>query len=180
MRYLSWAVVLISVGFIAAWQVRDGMIDLSGLAVNEGEVIGTVIEAPGDATVSASVQLAQRYAKAWSSHDPEQVATVFAPDATFVTTGGDSYRGHDGIRRLVGEVLAEVPDMQLVMDSLESEADHLVFHWTFIGTHTASGRNVQISGTETWRLDASGLIAESHEHYDADAYAAQIEAPPAD
>lgn len=62
------------------------------------------------------------------------------------------------------------PDLIVTFDRLEPKADRVLFHWTFIGTHSVpggTGNRVRISGYEDWRIGPDGLIADSKGYYDA-------------
>lgn len=69
------------------------------------------------------------------------------------------------------------PDLQVLLDELRPEDDHVVYHWTLAGTNTGpggTGRAVRISGYEVWRIDANGLIANSSGHFDSREYQRQL------
>ncbi len=58
-------------------------------------------------------------------------------------------------------------------DAARGAGDHLVYIWTFTGTHAATGNAVSVTGWEEWDLDASGLITLSRGWFDAEDYARQ-------
>jgi hypothetical protein len=69
------------------------------------------------------------------------------------------------------------PDMIVTFDKLEPRGNRIAFHWTLIGTNTGpggTGKCVQISGYELWRIDNNGLIAESRGHFDPAEYERQL------
>jgi len=67
----------------------------------------------------------------------------------------------------------------VTMDRLTGVGDRVEYHWTLTGTNTGpggTGRAVRISGFESWRIGADGLIEESIGSFDADEYQRQISA----
>jgi predicted ester cyclase len=52
------------------------------------------------------------------------------------------------------------------MDDLVETQGKILYHWTFEGTHSETGKRVRISGFEAWRIGDDGLIAESLGNFD--------------
>ena len=78
--------------------------------------------------------------------------------------------GRDAIADVARGLMTAFPDMIVTMDRLVPRADLLEHQWTFTGTNDGpggTGRPVRISGYESWRFDAEGLIADSRGHFDA-------------
>jgi predicted ester cyclase len=74
--------------------------------------------------------------------------------------------------------MTDFPDLKVFMDGLTVEAERIVYRWTLTGTNTGpggTGKRVQISGFEEWRIGADGLIAESRGHFDSAEYQHQLE-----
>ena len=122
-------------------------------------------------------KFAKRYAEAWCSQNPENVAEFFA--------GGDSLSVNDGPPAIGRAAIAEVargfmttfPDMVVAMDKVVHDEEGTKFHWTLTGTNTGpggTGRRVRISGYELWKFDPDGLIAESKGHFDNTEYERQL------
>ena len=116
---------------------------------------------------------AQKYAKAWSSQDPEKVAAFYAKNG-FI-------RVNDGSPAPILEVarafMRDFPDMVVTMEDLTNNAEGTKFHWTLDGTNNGpggTGSRVRISGYELWRFGEDGLIAESKGHFDAADYERQL------
>jgi len=62
------------------------------------------------------------------------------------------------------------PDMQVLLDAVRVRSGRAEFHWTLTGTNSGpggTGRQVRISGFESWQFGADGLIAASQGHFDA-------------
>ena len=74
--------------------------------------------------------------------------------------------------------MRDFPDMIVTFDKLEARADRTAFHWTLTGTHAGMGNRVQISGYELWKINNTGLIAESRGHFDAAEYERQMKGTP--
>jgi len=122
-------------------------------------------------------EFAKRYAKAWSSRDPESVAAFYLPDGSLTVNAGRPAVGHAAIAEVARGFMTAFPDMEVTMDRLICESRGTVFHWTLTGTNTGpggSGKRVRISGYELWRLDPQGLIANSEGHFDSAEYERQL------
>jgi hypothetical protein len=68
---------------------------------------------------------------------------------------------------------ADIPDLSLTCDGTRVAGDHVVYLWTFTGTHAATKRRVSVSGWEEWELDATRKVSSSLGWYDAEDYARQ-------
>jgi len=70
------------------------------------------------------------------------------------------------------------PDLRVDMDAVLARGDRTEYRWTLTGTNTGpggSGHPVRITGFELWQMDADGLIASSHGHFDDAEYRRQLE-----
>ena len=124
------------------------------------------------------LEFAWRYTAAWCSHDPAAVASFFSPTGTLRVNNGDPAIGHDAIAELARGFMTTFPDLEVRMDDLSVDDTRVIYRWTLIGTNTGpggTGRHVQISGFEEWRIGADGLIAESQGHFDVADYRRQLE-----
>ena len=68
---------------------------------------------------------------------------------------------------------SDVPDIKIVCDGLRCAGDHVVYLWTFTGTHAGTKRPLRVSGWEEWDLDADYKVKASRGWYDADDYTRQ-------
>ena len=121
--------------------------------------------------------LAQRYAKAWCSQNPEGVAAFFAERGSISINNGPPAVGRTAIAREAQAFMSTFPDMIVTFDKLEPRGDRTAFHWTLTGTNTGpggTGKCVRISGYELWKIDNNGLIAESKGHFDSAEYERQL------
>src|SRR5712691_11849696 len=127
-------------------------------------------------------ELAQGYAKAWCSQNPESVAAFFAENGSLSVNNGPPAAGRAAIAEIARGFMRDFPDMTVTMDKLEPESPDggrssyaspartdAVFHWTLTGTNTGlggTGKRVRISGYELWQFDNDGLIGNSKGHFD--------------
>ena len=124
---------------------------------------------------------ATRYAAAWSSQNPDSLASFYSDSGALVVNGGAPSVGRAAIRATAASFMTAFPDMLVKMDSVVDQGDHAVFHWTWTGTNTGpggTGRSVRITGYEEWTLDANGLILRSDGHYDEAEYQRQVNPAP--
>ncbi len=120
---------------------------------------------------------AQRYAKAWCSQDPEEVAAFFAEHGSLSINNGPSAVGRAAIAKEAQAFMTAFPDMIVTFDKLERDPNGTEFHWTLTGTNTGpggTGKRVRISGYELWKIDDNGLIGESKGHFDNAEYERQL------
>ena len=120
--------------------------------------------------------LARAYTAAWNTGRPEAVAEFFTPNGAIIINGGTPWTGRAGVADMAAGFFADVPDLSLVCDGVRISGDHVLYLWTFTGTHAATGSALTVAGWEEWDLDASGLITLSRGWFDADGYARQTAA----
>ncbi|HEV8481814.1 MAG TPA: nuclear transport factor 2 family protein [Candidatus Eisenbacteria bacterium] len=119
-------------------------------------------------------EFGQRYAQAWCSQDPDQVAAFYAEDGSLTVNDGEPAVGRAAIAGVARGFMTEFPDMVVTMDRLVAKTGGHEFHWTVTGTYAANGNKVRFSGYEDWRFGSDGLVEESNGFFDADDYARQI------
>jgi uncharacterized protein (TIGR02246 family) len=120
---------------------------------------------------------AKRYAAAWCSQNPENVATFFAENSSLTVNDGPPAVGRAAIAQVARGFMRDFPDMIVTMDEVTSDSDGTKFHWTLSGTNTGPGgigKRVRISGYELWQFNSAGLIAESKGHFDSAEYERQL------
>jgi nuclear transport factor 2 (NTF2) superfamily protein len=121
-------------------------------------------------TTDELTRFAERYAKAWCSHNAENVAAFYAENASLTVNRGPPTPPLEVARGF----MRDFPDMIVTFDKLERRDDATAFHWTLTGTHRESGNHVRISGYELWKFDNHGLIAESKGHFDSAEFERQL------
>ncbi len=117
--------------------------------------------------------LARSYTDAWNSGSAEAVAGHFAPDGQIVINRGTPWLGRSGVAEMAAGFFADVPDLTLVCDDVRVAGRHVLYAWTFTGTHAGSGRPLRVVGWEEWELDDELRVAASRGWFDADDYARQ-------
>ncbi len=144
----------------------------------------TAISFAGCATKDESVDhsklndFGHRYAEAWGSQDAATVASFFAPSGSLQINDGAPSIGREAITVVAQSFMTTLPDMVLLMDSLDVQGEGASFYWTLIATNSGPGGNgnsVKISGYEQWTFDSDGLIARSLGHMDTAEYERQLE-----
>jgi uncharacterized protein (TIGR02246 family) len=149
----------------------DGTVYLTGL----GDAL--IRLEPDPMTNTQLEAFATRYAQAWSSQDPEGLASFYAEGGRLIVNGGEPAVGRAAIAAKARGFMEAFPDMVVRMDSVEQRGDRATFHWTWTGTNTGpggTGRSVHLGGREVWTLDPDGRIAESDGRYDEAEYARQM------
>ena len=122
---------------------------------------------------------ATRYTAAWCSQNAASVASFYAENGTLKINAGSPSIGRTAIAASAQGFMTAFPDMIVKMNALSLEGDHIVYHWTLIGTNTGpggTGKTVHISGNEEWTIGVDGLIAHSLGHYDEAEYQRQLKA----
>ena len=119
-------------------------------------------------------KIAAAYTAAWNSGSPEAVASFYGETGQIVINRGTPWLNRAGIAAIAAGFYADVPDLTLSCDSLRIAGDHVVYLWTFTGTHSGTGNPLRIEGWEEWDLDAEMKVAASRGWYDAADYARQV------
>lgn len=119
--------------------------------------------------------LARDYAIAWSSGDPDAVASFFAPDGQIIINRGDPQSGHPAIADMAREFYAEFPDLEVRCDMMRWAGGHAIFVLTREGHHAKTGNRVVMRGWEEWELSEDNKILSSLGWYDTEDYQRQIE-----
>lgn len=122
--------------------------------------------------------IAAAYTAAWNSGSPEAVAAFYGPEGQIVINRGAPWIGRKGIMDMAAGFFADVPDLQLVCDAVRCAGNHVVYLWTFTGTHASTKNGLRVVGWEEWDLDADLKVAASRGWYDADDYARQTSRRP--
>lgn len=121
---------------------------------------------------------AKGYAQAWCSQKPNFVASFYAEDGSLNINNGTPSVGRTAITQSAKSFMDAFPDDMIVaFDRLAKTPTGIEFHWTLTGTNTGpngTGKKVNISGFELWKLDDNGLIKESKGTFDADEYNRQL------
>ena len=121
-------------------------------------------------------KFAKRYAEAWGSQDPENVAAFFAEHGS-ISINGPPAVGRAAIAKEAQAFMTTFPDMIVTIDKLLRDEEGTKFHWTLTGTNTGPGgteKRVRISGYELWKIGDDGLIAQSEGHFDSGEYERQL------
>lgn len=119
--------------------------------------------------------IAQAYTAAWNSGSAEAVAEFYAKDGRIVINRGETWEGRARVAEMAAGFFADVPDLKLVCDEVRSAGDHVVYLWTFTGTHAGTKNPLRIIGWEEWDLNAEYKVKASRGWYDADEYMRQTE-----
>ena len=122
----------------------------------------------------AAVKLAQTYTAAWNTGSSQSVAEFYAMQGRIVINGGEPWAGRAGVKEMAARFFADVPDLFLVCDQVRCAGDHVVYLWTFTGTHSGTKNPLRISGWEEWDLDAEFKIISSRGWFDSADYALQV------
>jgi uncharacterized protein (TIGR02246 family) len=96
-------------------------------------------------------EFAKRYAEAWCSKDPDQVAAFYSENGSLSVNDGPPSVGRAAIAEEARGFMTTFPDMIVTMDKVARDQDGTRFHWTLTGTNTGpggAGKRVRISGYE--------------------------------
>ena len=105
------------------------------------------------------------------------MSAFYSPEGSLCINEGDPAVGRSAIAQAAREFMTTFPDLQVILDDFVVDNENVVYRWTLIGSNTGpggTGKQVQISGFEEWRIGPDGLIAESRGHFDSDEYKRQI------
>lgn len=118
--------------------------------------------------------IADLYAQAWSSQDPNSVASFYAEEGQIIINQGDPHLGRAGLSAMAAGFMAEFPDMVLTADVARLSGNHALLAWTLEGHHTETKNHVKVSGWEEWELNEEMKVKASLGWFDAEDYENQI------
>jgi len=124
---------------------------------------------------------ATRYAAAWSSQDPEELASFYAENGSLRVNDDEPSIGRKAVTETARGFMTAFPDMVVRLVELRESDDYVEFHWHWTGTNTGpggTGNMVDLRGYEQWTLDGDGNIVESLGHFDDVEYQQQLNAGP--
>ena len=125
-------------------------------------------------TPEQAARLADAYTAAWNTGEPDAVASFFTPDGTIIINNGEPSVGRAGAAAMAAGFYADIPDLQLTSGGARCAGDHVLYLWSFTGTHVETGNRLHVSGWEEWDLAEDHLVRFSRGWFDADDYARQI------
>ena len=121
--------------------------------------------------------LGRRYTEAWCSHDPDAVASFYATDGQIVINDGEPSRGRSEVAEMARGFYEGFPDLVVRMDGIRTSGNYCIYLWTLEGTNSGpggTGKRVELSGWEYWRLSDDGVVADSKGHFDAEDFERQL------
>jgi uncharacterized protein (TIGR02246 family) len=124
--------------------------------------------------VEAAERLARDYTAAWNTGRPEAVAGFFAEGGGIVINRGNPWEGRAGVAAMAAGFYADVPDLALTCDGLRLAGTHMVYLWTFTGTHSRTGRPLRIAGWEEWDLAPDLKVQASRGWFDGAEWDRQV------
>jgi hypothetical protein len=122
-------------------------------------------------------ELAERYTEAWCSQEAAWVSAFYSPNGSLSVNGGKPAVGRKAIADVAQSFMSAFPDMVITLDELRLRGERTEYHWTLAGTNSGpggTGKRVRISGFESWKIGADGLIAESQGQFDSAEYERQL------
>jgi uncharacterized protein (TIGR02246 family) len=124
-------------------------------------------------SMAEAEKLAHDYTAAWNTGRPEAVAGFFAETGGIVINRGPLWEGRAGVAAMAAGFFADVPDLALECDGVKLAGSHMLYLWTFTGTHSGTGRALRITGWEEWELGADRLVTASRGWFDPEEWARQ-------
>ena len=163
---------------MASFQSKLGLYVLAFVSLSSSSM-GAGQQESQDLGMGELNAFAQRYAAAWSSQDPERLASFYTENGFLQINEGTPSVGREAITETARSFMAAFPDMVVRLIELRRVNDEVEFHWHWTGTFTGPGGNgnaVDLRGYEQWTLNDDGLILQSLGHYDEAEYQSQLNA----
>jgi steroid delta-isomerase-like uncharacterized protein len=113
--------------------------------------------------------LAQRWADAWNSHNPDAVVALFTPDGLFEDIPfGVVAHGTEEIRAAANLFFTAVPDLHLSVVNSSVNGGRGMIEWVFSGTDQGvygTGKTFAVRGTTVLELRGNRISRDS-DYYD--------------
>jgi steroid delta-isomerase-like uncharacterized protein len=126
-------------------------------------------------------QVLERWAPAWSSHDPEKVLSLFTDDCVFEdVTFAVVIRGKEALRGFVRGAFVAMPDIHFELTGRLAAGQRAALEWVMSGTHAgdfpgmpATGKRLSVRGSTILELEA-GKIRRESDYWDAATFMRQV------
>jgi len=123
------------------------------------------------------LDFAARYTAAWCSHNPQRVSEFFTHNGSLTINRGIPAVGRPAIADAAQSFMSAFPDLRVSMNDLRRNGSRVEYHWILTGTNSGpqgTGRQVHISGFESWLFSPDGLISDSLGTFDGADYDRQL------
>ena len=127
-------------------------------------------------SLAAAERLAAGYTAAWNTGRAEAVASFFAETGGIVINRGPLWQGRAGVAAMAAGFYADVPDLRLTCDGVKLAGSHMLYLWTFTGTHVGTGGKLKITGWEEWELGDDLQVTASRGWFDPEEWVRQTTA----
>lgn len=119
-----------------------------------------------EATPLDIAAIADRYAAAWLSHDPEAIVALHAPDSTFQAHGrGAQVKGHAALRQEFAAAFERYPDFGVETRRLLLGDRHWTLDWTL--TFQPPGKERRgFHALDVVEVDAAGRVTRKDTFFD--------------
>lgn len=125
--------------------------------------------------VEAALEKATRYAAAWSSNNPEEVAGHYAQNGSAILNSGEPLLGRAAIaENYAAPFFRDFPDSSVLMHDFKLSGNHGLFTGMLVAPPLRGKPPVRLLGWEEWTLGDDGLIQSSLVLFDRDEHARQI------
>jgi hypothetical protein len=110
--------------------------------------------------------IADRYAAAWTSHNPEAILALHAPNSTFQAHGrSGEITGHDALRKEFAQVFERYPGFGVVTHRLLLGDNHWTLDWTLTFQPPDQDRR-GFRALDVVEVDANGLVTRKDTFFD--------------
>jgi len=123
---------------------------------------------------SARIAIVEQHVRLENQHDLEGVLGTFGESARYDDEAwGDHYTGRDGVRAFYQQLMAALPDLQIVVQRRHVTDDAILLEVIIHGTHLggwrglpATGRRVEVPLCGIYTFDAEDRLAGERIYYD--------------
>ena len=123
---------------------------------------------------SARIAIIEQHVRLENQHDLEGVLGTFGENARYDDEAwGDHYTGRDGVRAFYQQLMAALPDLEIVVQCRHVTDDAILLEVIIRGTHLggwrglpATGRRVEVPLCGIYTFDAEDRLAAEKIYYD--------------
>lgn len=110
--------------------------------------------------------IADRYAAAWLSHNPDAILALHAPDSRFQAHGRTGeVRGNTALRKEFAQIFERYPDFGVVTHRLLVGDNHWTLDWTLTFQPPGKDRR-SFRALDVVEVDAKGLVTRKDTFFD--------------